>query len=122
MQGRFMLSAVLVCNGVIGLLCLVAAWQLWRFKHRLTRAANTLSSFERSVHRVLHRAPEVVSRGHLGIHQLREQYRGLEPQLQRAQQALALLSLGQALWQRRFLISSPRSRSTRKSAPTRFFG
>ncbi len=117
-----MVVTVLVCNVVLGLLCLIAAWQLWRLKHRLAKAANTLSSFERTVHRVLHRAPAVVSRGHAGIHQLREQYRGLESQLQRAQQALALLSLGQALWQRRFLISSPRSRSTRKPAPTRFFG
>ncbi|MBW4691081.1 MAG: hypothetical protein KME27_04865 [Lyngbya sp. HA4199-MV5] len=113
-----LLVAVLVCNGLLGLLCLVAAWQLWRLKQRLARAANTLSSFERSVHRVLHRAPEVVGRGHSGIHQWREQYRGLEPQLQRAQQALALLSLGQALWQRRFLIGSTRSRH--KTAPKRF--
>lgn len=114
-----MLVTVLVCNGVIGLLCLIAAWQLWRFKHRLTRAANTLSSFERAVHRVLNRAPEVIGKGHSGIRQLRSRYQGLEPQLQRAQQALALLSLGQTLWQRRFLVFVPRSRSTRKATPDR---
>ena len=113
-----LLVAVLVCNVLIGLACLVTAWQLWRFKQRLAKAANTLSSFERSVYRVLHRAPDAIGRGHAGIHQLREQYQGLEPQLQRAQQALALLSLGQTLWQRRFLITS-RARSTVKATPSR---
>lgn len=116
-----MLVAVLVCNVLLGLLCLVVACQLWRLKDRLARAANMFLSFERSVHRVLHHAPEVVGRGHAGIHQLREQYRGLEPQLQRVQQGLALLSLGQALWQRRFLISSLQPRSARKAPPRRFF-
>jgi hypothetical protein len=114
-----LLVAVLVCNVLIGLFCLGAAWQLWRLKHRLARAANTLSSFERSVRRVLHCAPEVVGRGHAGIHQLREQYRGLETQLQQAQQALALLNLGQALWQQRFLLSRRRSRSTPAVMPPR---
>ncbi|MBW4581381.1 MAG: hypothetical protein KME42_17570 [Tildeniella nuda ZEHNDER 1965/U140] len=113
-----MLITVLVCNVSVGLLCLVAAWQLWRLKHRLARAANTLSSFERAVHRVLHRAPDTIARGHSGIDQLRAHYRSLEPQLQRAQQALALLSLGQTLWQRRFLLVQ-RSRSPSKASPSR---
>ncbi|XGV96845.1 MAG: hypothetical protein ACAF41_29490 [Leptolyngbya sp. BL-A-14] len=113
-----LLIAVLVCNTLIGLFCLMAAWQLWRLKQRFARAANTLSSFERSVDRVLHRAPELIGRRQAGMHQLREQYRGLEPQLERAQQALALLSLGQTLWQRRLLITS-RSRSTVKATSPR---
>ncbi|PSB25905.1 hypothetical protein [Stenomitos frigidus] len=109
-----MLAVVLVCNVVLGLLCCYGAWQLWRFKRRLGRAADALLACDRAVHRVLDRAPDAIYKKHAGIHRLREQYQGLEPQLQRAQQALALLSLGQTLWQRRTFIVVPRSRSTRR--------
>ena len=109
-----MLTVVLVCNVLIGLLCCYSAWQLWRLKRRLARAADTLSSFERAVHSVLDRAPNAIYKGHAGIHRLRQQYQGLEPQWQQAQQALALLSLSQTLWQRRTLVFAPRARSTRR--------
>lgn len=110
-----MWAVVVVSNFFIGLLCLLAAWQLWRLKRRLAKAADTLLSFERSVHRVLERAPDAIYRRHSGIHQLRATYQGLEPQWQRAQKALALLSLGQSLWQRRLMFMAPRSRSPYKT-------
>lgn len=116
-----MLAVVLVSNVVIGLCCLFAAWQVWRLKQRLAQAADTLLAVERAVHRVLYSAPEAIQKGHLGIHQLRQRYRGLEPQFQRAQQALALISLGQTLWQRRFILFAPSVRSSRKAATRRFF-
>ncbi len=116
-----MFAVVLVSNIVLGLLCLFAAWQVWRLKQRLTKAADTLISVERAVHRVLHRAPDGIQRGHLGIHQLRQRYQGLEPQFQRAQQALALLSLSQTLWQRRFILFAPPTRSPRNPSSRRFF-
>ena len=114
-----MLTVVLVCNVLLGLLCCYGAWQLWRLKRRLARAADTLLSFDRAVHRVLSRAPAAIDKGHAGIHQLREHYQGLEPQLQRAQQALALLSLGQTLWQQRAFVFAPRSRAARKASNQR---
>jgi hypothetical protein len=104
-----MLAVTLVCNLMIGLLCCYSAWRLWRLKCRLAKAADTLLACDRAVHRVLDRAPDAIYRGHAGIHQLRERYQGLEPQLQRAQQALALLSLGQTLWQRRAFVLTRRS-------------
>ncbi len=114
-----MLLVVLVTNVAIGLLCLIAAWRLWRLKRRLTRAANALIAAERAVHRVLDRAPDFIYRGHAGIHQLRQTYQGLEPQLLRAQQALALLSLGQALWRGQLIGFTRRSQTARRAAPQR---
>ena len=105
-----MLAITLVCNVLIGLFCCYGAWRLWQLKGRLTQAADALLSCDRAVHRVLERAPDAIYKGHAGIHQLREHYQGLEPQLQRAQQALALLSLGQTLWQRRGFRLTRRSR------------
>jgi len=113
-----MWAVVVVSNVVIGLLCLLTAGYLWRLKQRLTRAADTLLAFERSVQRVLSRAPDVIDERHSGIQQLRAAYQGLEPQWQQVQKALALLSLGQALWQRRFLLTQP-TRSTRRATPRR---
>jgi len=116
-KGRsVMWTVVVVSNLVIGLLCLLTAWQLWHFKRRLARAADTLLAFERSVQRVLERAPDAIYRKDGGIQQLRATYQGLEPQWQRAQKALALLSLGQSLWQRRLMFLAPRPRSTRQAA------
>jgi hypothetical protein len=110
-----MWTVVVVSNLVIGLLCLLAAWQLWHLKRRLARAADTLLAFERSVQRVLERAPDTIYKKHAGIQQLRATYQGLEPQWQRAQKALSLLSLGQSLWQRRLMFLAPRPRSTRQA-------
>jgi hypothetical protein len=104
-----MLAVTLVCNVMIGLLCCYSAWRLWQLKCRLAKAADTLLACDRAVHRVLDRAPSAIDKGHAGIHQLRKRYQSLEPQLQRAQQALALLSLSQTLWRRRTLIFVPRS-------------
>jgi hypothetical protein len=109
-----MLTVVLVINGLIGLVCLFVAWRLWKLKNQLSRAADTLISLERSVHRVLHGAPGYITRGQSSTHRLRHNLKQLERQLQRIQQMMTLLSIGQRLWQRRF-ISSQRSRPSQRS-------
>jgi hypothetical protein len=67
----------------------------------LARAADALIVAEQVSHRVLCRAPEAIMRGQFGSRELRHYYRQLKPQLQQAQQVLALVGMGQALWQRR---------------------
>lgn len=109
-----MLTVVLVMNGLIGLVCLFVAWRLWRLKNQLSRTADTLISVERSVHRVLHGAPAYITRGQSSTHRLRHKLQQLELQLQRIQQVMALLSVGQMLWQRRF-ISAQRFRQGKRS-------
>lgn len=102
-----MVTVVLVLNGVIALLCLYAAWQLWRIRRILAKVADTLTAVERSTYKVLHRAPNAIAKGQGGTRKLRQKYRQLEAQLQRVEQVLALLQLGQRAWQQR-------SRATRR--------
>jgi len=119
-RGVSMLTVVLIINGVIGLACLFIAWRLWTLKNQLAQTADTLTSVERKVHRVLYRAPEYIQRGKSSTHQLRQSLQHLEPQLQRMQQLMSLLSIGQLLWQRRFVLSQrPKSSGRSMSRPAR---
>ncbi|WP_421657649.1 hypothetical protein [Leptothermofonsia sp. ETS-13] len=100
-----MLTIVLILNGLIGLGCLLVAWQLWRLKRQLANAADTLTAVERKVHRVLSPAPKYILMGQSGTHHLRKSLEGVEPQLQRIQQIMKLLSLSQIFWRCGFFLS-----------------
>lgn len=93
-----MVTVVLVLNGLLTLLCLYAAWQVWRWRSILANAADALTAAERVTHRVLRGAPQAIVTGQVGTTQLRQQYRILMLQLQQIQQILALLGLGQFAW------------------------
>lgn len=95
-----MLAIVLIGNGIIGLGCLFAAWQIWKLKRQLSHIADTLVSVERTVHHVLYPAPDFILKGQSGTHNLRQKLQQLEPQLQRVQQVIELLGVGQFLWRR----------------------
>ena len=109
-----MVTIVLIGNALIALICLGVAWQLWQLKKQLAAVADTLLDVEAAVHNTLYGAPKAIMSGQVGIRQLRQNYQGLKPQLQRARQAIALLSLGQTLWQRRSVLPL-RSRNNRRS-------
>lgn len=94
-----MLITVVIFNLLIALGCLLVAFWIWKLQHTLARAATALEAAERRVHRVLYRAPEAICRGQVGIYQLRQTMRQLDPQLQQIRQVLMLLSLGRSLWQ-----------------------
>ncbi len=96
-----MLQAVVVTNFFLSLVCLFVAWKIWQLRRTLAQVADTLLSVERNTHNILYGAPKAISQGQVGTAQLRKHYQQLEPQLQRARQSLALLSLGLGLWQRR---------------------
>ena len=96
-----MLTVVLIVNVLIALLCLYVAWQVWNLRRVLANVADTLISVERNTYAVLHGAPKAIITGQRGTRQLRKQYRQLQTQLQRAEQVLGLLSLGQTAWRRR---------------------
>jgi hypothetical protein len=108
-----MLNLVLIANGMIGLVCLLVAWKLWQLKCYLAHAADTLASAERSVHRVLHPAPRYILMGQSGTSHLRQNLAGLEPQIQRIQQLMSLLSLGRLVWQQ-YLTVTPRPKPGRR--------
>jgi len=98
-----MLTVVLVFNLLVALICLYAALQVWRLRLSLAKVTDTLESIERSTHEVLDGAPEAIVKGQMGVYQLRQKYQQIGPQLQQVQKALALLSVGQFVWQQRSL-------------------
>lgn len=111
-----MVILALIVNLFIGCACLIVAWQLRQVKAGLAQAADTLLSVEEAVHNCLHGAPQAITQGQLGVSQLRQNYGNLEIQLQRAQQVMELVSVGQLLWrqqQRRnaYPSTKPRRRS-----------
>lgn len=111
-----MVIFVIVCNGIIGLICLVVAWQLWKLKDTLSGIANTLISVEHATHTVLNPAPGYIVKGQTGFQQLSDRYRKLEPQLAQVRQILSLFSLGQLVWRRSRL---QRARSARRATRIR---
>jgi hypothetical protein len=108
-----MVTVVVILNLLIALLCLFAAWQIWRLRRILAKVADTLTVAERKTHVVLYGAPDAITRGQMGIYQLRRTYQQLQPQLQRLQQVLGLLSLGQRVWLKRSRFSPRRPYSRR---------
>jgi hypothetical protein len=94
-----MVTVVLVLNGLLALLCLYVAWQIYCWRSILANVADTLTAAERSTQRVLHSAPPAIATGQVGSAHLRQQYRLLTLQLQQVRQILALLGLGQLVWQ-----------------------
>lgn len=96
-----MFTLVLVVNTILTLVCLVMAWKTWQLRRILGRVANTLTSTEETTRAFLQEAPDAIYVDQMGVYQLQEQYRQLGPQLLRAQQVLALLSLSQTVWRGR---------------------
>lgn len=92
---------VIVVNVLISLVCLWVAWQVWNLRRTLAGVADALLSYAESTYSGLHGAPPNIAIGEKGVRQLRRQYAQLEPQLQRLQQILGLLRLGQSLWRQR---------------------
>lgn len=99
-----MLTLVLIVNGCLALLCLMAAWQLWKLRRRIRRAANTLIAVERRTDAILRGAPNFILQGQKGSQALQVRYQRLEQQLQQVQKVLGLLRLGQGIWLRRRLL------------------
>ncbi|MBW4651853.1 MAG: hypothetical protein KME20_02165 [Kaiparowitsia implicata GSE-PSE-MK54-09C] len=90
-------------------LCGVAVW-VWALRRRLARTADWLTQAERACHRVLHQAPAGMLEKQVRAKQWRDRYGLLQYQVQQAQQALALVSVGLSLWRGGWRRRSPRSR------------
>jgi hypothetical protein len=108
-----MLTIVLVINASIALLCILVAWQVWKLRRTLGRAADSIAAAERATHRVLYRAPVAIANGQIGVNSLRQKLRRLEPQWQQVQQVLGLFSLGQTAWRQSNKLAKNRSRRIR---------
>lgn len=96
-----MLTAVLIINLVISLLCFYIAWKVWQVRRIIDRVESRLTAMERRSHKVLSQTPAFLTKREKGVRKLRQQYRQLESQVQQLQQVLGLLTLGGTLWRSR---------------------
>jgi hypothetical protein len=96
-----MFTAVLILNGILAIVCFWIAWTVWQYRKALTIAADSLIEAEKNTYQVLHGAPEAILQGQIGARQLRQGYRQLTVQMRQVRGAIALISLGQTLWQGR---------------------
>ncbi|NJR64157.1 MAG: hypothetical protein HC772_00585 [Leptolyngbyaceae cyanobacterium CRU_2_3] len=94
-----MVTVVVLINLLISLLCLYVARKVWRIGRKLSKVADALTLAERRTYAVLSSAPRAITRTQGGTSQLRQRYRQLELQLQKAQEVLALTGLSQLVWQ-----------------------
>jgi len=97
-----MIQFVVIVNLLITLVNLFIAWRIWQLGCKLANIADCLTNLERSTHKVLLVAPEVILKLERGSCSLRERYGLLTVQLQRGQQILTLLNLGMKIWQGQF--------------------
>ncbi|WP_052128697.1 hypothetical protein [Neosynechococcus sphagnicola] len=114
-----MLAIVLIFNFSIALACLYATWQVWHLRRTLAQVTASLHTIERDTYALLHAAPAAIAQGQIGTRHLRRQYQKLQPQLQQAQQLLAILSLGQWFYRQLRSLQGPPTRLLRPTPPSR---
>ncbi|MEQ8755423.1 MAG: hypothetical protein RID09_18170 [Coleofasciculus sp. G1-WW12-02] len=100
-QSLNMLIVVIIFNLLISLFGFYLAWRIWKLRRVLAAAADIVALAERSTYRVLHGAPQAISRGQIGVHGLKKRYQHLEFQLQRVQRVLMVLGLIQKTYRSR---------------------
>lgn len=96
-----MLTAVVIINLLISLVCFYIAAKVWKIRRTIARLEIAIAAMERSSSNVLSTSPEFLGKRQQGTLQLRRRYQQLELQLQQVQQLLGLLGLGRTLWRRR---------------------
>lgn len=92
-----MVIGVIVLNLVIALYGFYLTWQMWNLRRTFSQAADSLILAEQNTHNVLNGAPEAIESKGGSIRQFHQNYRALEPKLQQAQKALAVIGMGRSL-------------------------
>ncbi|MEG4417118.1 hypothetical protein QUA70_00730 [Microcoleus sp. LAD1_D5] len=96
-----MLTAVVIINLLISLVCFYIAAKVWKIRRTIARLEMRIEAMERSSSKVLSTSPDFLGKRQQGTRQVRRRYQQLELQLQQVQQLLGLLGLGRMLWSRR---------------------
>ena len=96
-----MLTAVVIINLMISVVCFYIAARVWKIRRTIARFEMRIAAIERCSSNVLRKSPNFFAKRQEGAHQLRRDYQQLESQLQQVQQLLGLLGLGRMLWLRR---------------------
>lgn len=95
-----MVTVIVSLNLFIALFCLVVVWRVMQLRRQLATVADILTDAECSTSNLLQQAPEAIVQGQLGVYHLRQHYQLLTLRLQQVQQILAVVGLGQFVWQR----------------------
>ncbi|MFM7447156.1 MAG: hypothetical protein ACKO24_00995 [Leptolyngbyaceae cyanobacterium] len=98
---------VVAANFVIGFLCLVAAFAIWKATKLLKRLTRLAVIAECNVHNLLDGAPSNIIKGKSRLATLRVKYQALKPKLQQAQQLINLLRATRFIWGRRVILVPP---------------
>jgi hypothetical protein len=96
-----MLTAVVIINLMISLVCFYIAARVWKIRRTIALFEVRIAAIDRCSSNVLRKSPDFLAKRQQGVHQLRRNYLQLELQLQQVQQLLGLLGLGRRLWLRR---------------------
>ncbi|MEG4007893.1 hypothetical protein QUA21_20285 [Microcoleus sp. Pol1B3] len=96
-----MLSAVVIINLLISVVCFYIAAKVWKMRRTIARLEIRIAAIQRCSSNVLSMSPDFLGKRQQGTRQLRLRYQQLELQLQQVQQLLGLLGLGRMLWSRR---------------------
>ncbi|MEG4505227.1 hypothetical protein QUA81_15150 [Microcoleus sp. F6_B4] len=96
-----MLSAVVIINLLISLVCFYIAAKVWKIRRTIALFEIRIAAIERCSSNVLSASPDFFANRQQGARQLRLRYQQLELQLQQVEQLLGLLGLGRMLWRRR---------------------
>lgn len=94
-----MVTVVIVINLALALMLMYGAWCVWQLRSQLAQLADSLSTYERSIHTGLSGAPKAISTTQISIRQQRQRSLLQDLQLLRIQQVLTLLGVGQQIWQ-----------------------
>jgi len=96
-----MLTAVVIINLMISVVCFYIAARVWKIRRTIARFEVRIAAIGRCSSHVLGKSPNFLAKRQQSAHQLRRNYQQLESQLQQVQQLLGLLGLGRTLWLRR---------------------
>ncbi len=106
-----MLIAVIIINVILSGVFFLVAWRLWKLKHTINQATQSILNADRVTYDVLHATPAALAQGELGTRNLRTRYQQVELQLLRLRQIVQLLSLGQTAWVRQSILKRRRRNS-----------
>jgi uncharacterized protein YoxC len=84
---------VIICNLLITAVALYVARTVWQLRRTLASVTQTINEVECNVYNVLHPAPEAITKGKNGIHNLTELYQSKQIQIQKIRQVLSLIAV-----------------------------
>lgn len=119
-----MITAVIITNCLLALICLGLAWRLWQLRHSLRQLRWMLGDVTHNVEASLQGATEAIVSGQQSTQRLQWRYRHMGEQLEQLRRLLIVASWGQSLLlkrmgrQRRLRVESLRDNALAQKAQT----